>query len=210
MPRDFLYKHYNQKHHKIYICNGSSSSSSSYQPLSLHCRMKTSTCFFQYFLSLVCSVQAGVPQYSRHLLYGLPWLLFQVRGVHSVTAVVHLPSVLLATWPAHVHFPSFIVFRMSWNFCFFSDSFICLPISHGDTKHASLHIYLGCCKFIFHALGDQFCATPHETRESPWTGRSASFIEGGRRYSYKGVGKAVHQVHESNKKHGKKQTWQSF
>ena len=60
----------------VYCILSSSSSSSSYQPLSHHCRMKASACFFQYFLSLVCSVQAGVPQYlsiwSRHLLYGLP------------------------------------------------------------------------------------------------------------------------------------------
>ena len=36
----------------------SSSISTSYQPLSFHCRMKASACFFQYFLSLICSVQA--------------------------------------------------------------------------------------------------------------------------------------------------------
>ena len=60
----------------------------------------------------VCSHRLGNP--SRHLFFCLPGFLLPSNGIQVVILVVHLPSFLLITWPAHFHFR----WRDSWTTSF--------------------------------------------------------------------------------------------
>ena len=68
----------------------------------------------------VCSHLLG--NSSRHLFLCLPRFLFPSIGIQVVSLVVHLPSFLLITWPAHFHFR----WRASWTRSF---RFVLLLIS---------------------------------------------------------------------------------
>ncbi|KAJ4451230.1 hypothetical protein ANN_02690 [Periplaneta americana] len=78
---------------------------------------------------------------SAHLRLGLPGDLLPMRGSHSVTSCVHLPSLSRATWPSHFHLVLVACSAGSLNAAIFcSTSFGTLSLS--DKPSIFLSIFL--------------------------------------------------------------------
>ena len=82
------------------------------QPLSypLH---NTSTFFYPVLFLSRLDLYSTIS--SSHLVFGLACFLLPCSGIHSVTLLVHLLSLVLAMWPAHCHLRSLILIIMSCN-----------------------------------------------------------------------------------------------
>ena len=89
------------------------------QPWSVNCSTNVLACCLQRSRFLDLMYQLTLPQYCCsspfHLFRCLYRFLLPPMGVQTVSAALHLVSVLRLMWPAHVHFPFLIISIMSIN-----------------------------------------------------------------------------------------------
>ena len=104
-------------------------------------------------LSTTCSLttfQVG-PTYwiesSHHLVLGQSRSLLCPRGIHPVSMIVHLLSLLLATWPAHLCLLSYVPDNI-FHTTLFPDPVCPLSVLKGGSYHDSLHHPLGHDQFL--------------------------------------------------------------